>query len=77
MPNSRSAAVHCLIANSSQATTQLYIVAIGRLGGSKQAAHILENWEEFRPKFVKVMPTEYRRALEEIETAQMAANPAA
>lgn len=45
--------------------------------GSKQAAHILENWEEFRPKFVKVMPTEYRRALEEIETAQMAANPAA
>ncbi len=41
--------------------------------GSPQAAHILEHWEEFRPKFVKVMPTEYRRALAEIETAQMAA----
>ena len=45
--------------------------------GSTQAAKILEHWEEYRPKFVKVMPTEYRRALVEIETAQMAASSAA
>ncbi len=45
--------------------------------GSTRATEILENWEEFRPKFVKVMPTEYRRALMEIEAAQQAAGVAA
>ena len=45
--------------------------------GSTRAAEILDNWETFRPKFVKVMPTEYRRALAEIEAAQMAAGVAA
>ena len=45
--------------------------------GSKRAADILDNWEEYRPKFVKVMPTEYRRALAEIEAAQLAASVAA
>ncbi len=35
--------------------------------GSRRAAEILENWEEFLPKFVKVMPVEYRRALAEME----------
>ncbi|ESR24251.1 Glutamate synthase [NADPH] large chain [Lutibaculum baratangense AMV1] len=35
--------------------------------GSERARHILENWEEYRPKFVKVMPVEYRRALREME----------
>ncbi len=35
--------------------------------GSERARHILENWDEFRPKFVKVMPVEYRRALREME----------
>ena len=45
--------------------------------GSTRAAEILDNWEDFRPKFVKVMPTEYRRALAEIEAAQIAAGVAA
>ena len=45
--------------------------------GSERAAEILANWDEFRPKFVKVMPTEYRRALAEIEAAQNAAGVAA
>ena len=45
--------------------------------GSTRAAEILENWETFRPKFVKVMPVEYRRALAEIESAQQAASTAA
>ncbi|XSG83367.1 MAG: glutamate synthase large subunit [Methyloligella sp. ZOD6] len=40
--------------------------------GSKRARTILENWSEYRPKFVKVMPVEYRRALEEMAKAQVA-----
>jgi glutamate synthase (NADPH/NADH) large chain len=35
--------------------------------GSNQAKKILENWETYRPKFVKIMPVEYRRALREME----------
>ncbi|RMF07127.1 MAG: glutamate synthase subunit alpha, partial [Alphaproteobacteria bacterium] len=34
--------------------------------GSRRAREILENWDEMLPKFVKVMPVEYRRALEEM-----------
>jgi glutamate synthase (NADPH/NADH) large chain len=37
---------------------------------SGRAAEILQNWTDFLPKFVKVMPVEYRRALEEIEVSQ-------
>ncbi len=35
--------------------------------GSTKARQILENWAEMRPKFVKVMPVEYRRAILEME----------
>jgi glutamate synthase (NADPH/NADH) large chain len=34
--------------------------------GSVQAKRVLERWSEFRPKFVKVFPNEYRRALGEL-----------
>jgi glutamate synthase (NADPH/NADH) large chain len=34
--------------------------------GSEQARLILENWANYLPKFVKVMPLEYRRALAEM-----------
>ena len=34
--------------------------------GSERARLILENWATYLPKFTKVMPTEYRRALQEI-----------
>jgi len=37
-----------------------------RYTGSARARHILENWETFLPKFRKVMPVEYRRALVEL-----------
>ncbi len=37
---------------------------------SARARTILDNWAEYRPKFVKVMPTEYRRALLEIAAQQ-------
>ena len=33
--------------------------------GSAKAWQMLEDWEGFRPKFVRVFPVEYRRALEE------------
>ncbi|MBD8067207.1 glutamate synthase large subunit [Devosia sp. PTR5] len=35
--------------------------------GSSRAKHVLDNWAELRPKFVKVMPVEYRRAIREME----------
>ena len=34
--------------------------------GSERARLILENWAIYLPKFTKVMPTEYRRALQDI-----------
>ncbi|MFW2439714.1 MAG: glutamate synthase large subunit [Arenicellales bacterium] len=37
---------------------------------SNRAREILENWSEFLPRFVKVMPVEYRRALQEISIQQ-------
>ena len=39
--------------------------------GSTRAKQILDNWADFRPKFVKVMPVEYRRALKEMERMRM------
>ena len=38
--------------------------------GSDLAAKILDNWAAYLPKFKKVMPVEYRRALAELEKAQ-------
>jgi glutamate synthase (NADPH/NADH) large chain len=36
--------------------------------GSARARQILDNWGHYLPKFRKVMPVEYRRALEELMT---------
>jgi len=41
-----------------------------RYTGSVRAKYILDNWSHYLPKFVKVMPTEYRRALQEIAEQQ-------
>jgi glutamate synthase (NADPH/NADH) large chain len=38
-----------------------------RFTGSERARTILDNWPDYRAKFRKVMPVEYRRALEEME----------
>ena len=35
--------------------------------GSNRARIILEHWDDYLPKFVKVMPVDYRRALKEME----------
>ncbi len=39
--------------------------------GSAKAKTILENWADYRPKFRKVMPVEYKRALEEMARMRM------
>jgi glutamate synthase (NADPH/NADH) large chain len=44
-----------------------------RLTGSTRAQEILNDWEAYRPKFRKVMPVEYRRALAELQAQQGAA----
>jgi glutamate synthase (NADPH/NADH) large chain len=36
------------------------------------AHQILHNWDNYLPKFVKVMPIDYRRALQELERTQAA-----
>jgi len=38
--------------------------------GSARAKLLLDNWARYRPLFVKVMPMEYRRALQEMAIAQ-------
>ncbi len=40
-----------------------------RYTGSRRAAEILEKWSEYRGRFVKVFPKEYRRALGELAAA--------
>jgi glutamate synthase (NADPH/NADH) large chain len=45
--------------------------------GSSRAEHILAHWDEYLPKFRKVMPVEYRRALAELEKEQAEAQVAA
>ena len=41
-----------------------------RYTGSGRAHEILEQWPTYRPRFVKVFPKEYRRALGELAAAQ-------
>ena len=43
-----------------------------RYTNSGVAHKILDNWNDYLPKFVKVMPVDYRRALEEMKQAQTA-----
>ena len=39
--------------------------------GSTRARNILDDWENYSKKFVKVMPVEYKRALQEMEDRRM------
>jgi glutamate synthase (NADPH/NADH) large chain len=56
---------------------RILITRHGRFTGSKRAAEILANWNAYLPKFRKVMPVEYRRALAEMKKEQAAAMQAA
>jgi glutamate synthase (NADPH/NADH) large chain len=44
--------------------------------GSSVARNILDNWKAYLPKFRKVMPVEYRRALKEMAEAHRAKSAA-
>ena len=48
-----------------------------RWTGSRRARELLDNWATAREKFVKVFPTEYKRALGEIHVKKQAAAQAA
>jgi glutamate synthase (NADPH/NADH) large chain len=50
--------LHQLVANHAKYT------------GSERARRILDNWSECKSKFRKVMPVEYRHALEQLQSAQ-------
>ncbi|REJ72762.1 MAG: hypothetical protein DWQ29_20275, partial [Planctomycetota bacterium] len=39
---------------------------------SSVAQNILDNWDQCLPKFVQVMPTDYKRALDELKAAAAA-----
>ena len=41
-----------------------------RYTGSLRARDILHDWENYKLKFVKVMPVEYRRALNEMNASR-------
>ncbi|MCB5185779.1 glutamate synthase subunit alpha [Methylobacillus gramineus] len=40
-----------------------------RYSGSEQALAILKHWDTYRPRFIKVLPNEYKRALTEMAAA--------
>ena len=48
-----------------------------RYTNSERAKDILANWQDYLPKFLKVMPTEYRSALNELANEAEQARPAA
>jgi glutamate synthase (NADPH/NADH) large chain len=41
--------------------------------GSEPARRILAHWQDFLPKFVKIMPLDYRRALQDMQAKAHAA----
>ena len=41
-----------------------------RYTGSTRAREILDNWDQYKTKFRKVMPVEYRRALKEMKSRE-------
>ncbi|MCU0838100.1 MAG: glutamate synthase large subunit [Rhodospirillales bacterium] len=43
------------------------IAAHHRYTSSRRAAEVLDRWTDFLPRFVKVMPVDYRRALEQMQ----------
>ena len=49
-----------------EAQLKAVIAKHAEMSGSEKAKLILDKWEEYRDKFVKVFPHEYRRALTEM-----------
>jgi glutamate synthase domain-containing protein 3 len=53
---------------SDEATLKRLIENHARHTGSRRARKMLEKWAKFRPRFVKIFPKEYRRALGDLAT---------
>jgi len=51
---------------SDEAVLRRLIEHHAKYTGSKRAADLLANWAQYRSRFVKVFPKEYRRALGEL-----------
>jgi glutamate synthase (NADPH/NADH) large chain len=58
------------LAGNDEATIKALIQRHLLFTGSERARRILENWPTYLPRFVKVMPTEYKRALGEMAEEQ-------
>jgi glutamate synthase (NADPH/NADH) large chain len=54
------------LGESDEATVRDLVEKHVRYTGSKRGAEVLAKWAEYRAKFVKVFPKEYRRALSEL-----------
>jgi glutamate synthase (NADPH/NADH) large chain len=54
------------------ARLHLLLARHARFAGSRRAAEIFARWDEFLPKFRKVMPVEYRRALRDLKAREAA-----
>jgi glutamate synthase (NADPH) large chain len=53
-----------------EANLRRLIESHARYTGSKRAQEILDKWAQYRPRFVKVFPKEYRRALAEMAASR-------
>ena len=60
------------VAHTDETLLRTLIEAHHRWTGSLRAREILDHWAERRPRFVKVFPHEYRRALAEMSAAREA-----
>ena len=64
-----------VVEESDTATLQELIEEHLRLTGSSVAARVLDGWDSYLPKFVKVMPRDYRRVLAEREARKARGEP--
>jgi glutamate synthase domain-containing protein 3 len=58
------------LGEADEAIVRRLIERHARFTSSRRAAEVLERWGEYRARFVKVFPKEYRRALGELALAQ-------
>jgi len=64
--------IHHSLSQSDQRIVRLLIEKHVHYTNSAKARRILEQWEHYAAKFVRVMPVDYRRALESMEAEQAA-----
>jgi glutamate synthase (NADPH/NADH) large chain len=71
--NSAMVDLEPLVESEDEATLKRLIENHQKYTNSKRAAEILAAWSQYRAKFVKVFPKEYRRALAELGQKKVAA----